>query len=99
MNPIYSITVRHDPSQPEYVRFTGSVRRVSDEAYMEGSAKCGATAGEVIDQCRAFIVTLSERMDDLTVYTDERGDVLGSADLSLVREYAPDTDEYPTVAS
>ncbi len=99
MNPIYRITVKHDPSQPDFLRFTGQVFRVSDDAYMEGSARCGATAGEAVDQCRQFIATLAEKIENLDVFTDETGYVLGSADLSLVREYAPDTDEYPTVAS
>jgi hypothetical protein len=99
VNAIYRITVDHDPTQPDYLRFTGKVHRVSDDQYMSGSTKCGETAGEVIDYCRAWIRSLGEKIDTLTVYTDEDGDVLGSADLSLVREYAPDTDEYPTVAS
>ena len=98
MNPIYRITVKHDPSQPEFLRFTGQVFRVSDGAYMEGSARCAAVAGEAVDQCRQFIARLSEKVEDLDVYTDESGYPI-KADLSLVREYAPDTDEYPTVAS
>ncbi len=98
MNPIYRITVEHDPSQPEYLRFTGTVHRVSDEAYMEGSTRCGSTAGEVLDACRDWIAKLSEKIATVTIYTDEDGNVTGSADLSLVREYAPDTEHYPTTA-
>lgn len=99
MNPIYRITIEHDPGQPDFLRFYGRVFRVSDDAYMEGSARCGATAGDVADQCRNWIKSLSEKVATVTIMTDEDGDVIGSADLSLVREYAPDTDEYPTVAS
>lgn len=99
MNPIYRITVEHDPTQPDYLRYTGTVHRVSDDSYMSGSTRCGATAGDALDQCREWISKLGEKVETLTVYTDEDGDVIGSADLSLVREYAPDTDEYPTVAS
>lgn len=99
MNAIYRIEVSHDPTQPDYLRFTGEVFRQSDNAFMSGSTRCGATAGDVIDGCREWIKSQGEKLDKLTVYTDEDGIVLGSADLSLVREYAPDTDEYPTVAS
>lgn len=98
MNPIYRIDVEHDPTQPDYLRYTGTVRRMSDDAYMSGSTRCAATAGDALDQCREWIANLADKADTLTVYTDESGNIV-KADLSLVREYAPDTDPYPTVAS
>ena len=95
MNPIYRITVDHDPTQPEYLKFTGKVIRVSDDAYMSGSTRCAETAGEALDQCREWIAALADKAATLTVYTDEEGNITGPVDLTLIREYAPDTEPYP----
>ena len=96
-NAIYRITVDHDPTQPSYLRYTGVVHRVDDDTYMSGSTRCAETATEAVEQCREWIAALSEKQDTLTIYTDEDGNT-APADLSLVREYAPDTEPYPTTA-
>lgn len=98
MNPIYRISAEHDPTQPDYLKWTATVYRVSDESYMGGSTRCAATADEAVAACREWIASLSEKKEAVTVYTDEDGDTCTPADLSLVRAYAPDTEPYPTTA-
>ena len=97
MNAVYRITVTHDPAQPHYLQYTGTVHRLSDDLYMSGSTRCAETATEAVEACREWIASLSVKQDDLTIDVDEDGNT-APADLSLVHEYAPDTEPYPTTA-